>query len=212
AGHNQGYRGLEGTTHYRRIWFLKPAAGFGGVWFVLDEIVGSGDHTCQLWYHFAPGQVASDPARLRFWTAEDGGNVLLSVAASPDVTAEVRAGIASWNGLRELPVACVESRGLPAWFATALVPFRGKEPPQLGMQLLDTPAASGWRAVWIEQGPEAYLCAWPSPHERSVQEVGQVPLPDGEVFTVSGNGVAARFRRENQRWAAALVHQLTREP
>ena len=206
AGHSLGYRDLPGVIHYRRLWFLKPAADLGALWFIFDDVIGAGDHACQVWYHFAPAEIRLDAPRLCLWTAEDGGNLLLHILGGQPLTASLGKGIAVWNGLRELPVACIESRGLPAWFATVAVPFRGPQAPQWSVRMLDDAAMGRWRALWAEDGAQACLClASPVASAEETASVG-VALPDGTRVSFAGEGVAVRFRLTQGRWVPALVH------
>ncbi|MCX7599674.1 MAG: heparinase II/III family protein [Armatimonadetes bacterium] len=206
AGHNHGYRGFEGVTHHRRIWFLKPAAGLDAVWLILDDVTGAGDHTCQLWYRFAPAPVNLDAASLRVWTAEDGGNLVLNVLGQPQPVATLGRGIGVWDGLREVPVACFESRGVPAWFATVAVPFRGRQPPSWSVRALDDAAAAGWHGIWAENGAQA--CLWLCPPVGSGGERAQieVTLPDVGQVSFSGEGLAMRMRLQDKQWVPVLLH------
>lgn len=206
AGHNEGYRGLEGVIHHRRIWFLKPAAGLDAVWLILDDVTGAGDHTCQLWYRFAPARVNLDASGVRLWTAEGGGNLLLHILGEPQPVATLGAGLGVWDGLREVPVACVESRGLPAWFATVAVPFRRPPPPQWSVHVLDDAATAGWHGIWAHDGRQA--CLWLVPAAGSDAGAGPVGavLPDGTDVSFAGDALAVRFRLQDGRWTPALVH------
>lgn len=206
AGHNEGYRGLAGARHHRRIWFLKPAAGLDAVWLILDDVTGAGEHTCQLWYHFAPAQVNLDASGRRVWTAEEGGNLLLHVLGRPEPSATLGKGIGVWDGLREVPVACFESMGLPAWFATVAIPFRGRQPPQWSVRVLDDAGEAGWHAIWAEGGARA--CLWLSPRVDALQEAApaEVTLPDGKRVSFDGEGLALRLHLRERQWVPALLH------
>jgi hypothetical protein len=56
--YDAGYAGREETvTHRRAVLFAKP-----DYFLVLDEIAGTGVHTCETLFHFMPFRVAVDPA------------------------------------------------------------------------------------------------------------------------------------------------------
>lgn len=206
AGHNEGYRDLEGVSHHRRIWFLKAAAGLSPLWLILDDVVGVGDYDAQLWYRFAPADVHLDAARRRLWTAEDGGNLVLEVLGEPAPTATLGKGIGVWSGLREVPVACIATRGLPAWFATVAVPFRGQRPPEWQARLESPAEAEGRRILWVESGGEACLALAPRIGGGTDGPPASVMLPDGQRVMFSGEGLVLRLRKVKGAWLPVVAH------
>lgn len=129
AGHNEGYQGLPQVRHYRRIWFLKPRAGFSGLWLVLDDVRGEGSQEVQLRYRFAPLPLEQDPAAREVWTSTPAGNLLVGILEK-QARLEVGQDIAVWEKLTSVPVATFAQEGpLPLAFTSWLVPFRGPAPP-----------------------------------------------------------------------------------
>lgn len=203
AGHNEGYRGLKGVHHYRRLWFLKPFEGRPAMWVVLDDVIGEGEHEAQVRYRFAPLPVRHTPAASQVWTANADSNLLLRVVPEEQTRLEVTRGIAVWDKLTEVPVATFSQQGkLPAAFTSLLVPFRGETPPPYKAEVLPvSPSSDGARAVWITMGNEAILLVangLASLHDE--QRPVQVTLPDDGQLTMAAVGAVVWFARKEGQW------------
>ncbi len=125
ASHNGYARGRNPVIHRRTILFARP-----DYWVVSDELTGSGTHTLEFFFHFAPG-VKLEPSE-GFWLASIGGSRFLLLPAAAGVELRVAKGDESpaqgWSsqdyGHREpAPVLVGIARArLPARFHWILYP------------------------------------------------------------------------------------------
>jgi len=90
-GEHDGYRrGPHGVIHRRRVLHVPPES-----WIVVDDFRGSGEHTFDFYYHFAPDVEVSDPERDEAGVlirAEEAGLLLRLVADRPVTSAEIVRG------------------------------------------------------------------------------------------------------------------------
>jgi hypothetical protein len=201
AGHNDGYRGIEGARHDRRVWFLKPLEAQPALWLVLDEVTGPGEHESALRYRFAPGAVEADGLRVR--TAGEGPGLLIACAGSPTATLRVSEGIAAaaWEGLTKAPVAELMTSGaLPARFVSVLVPYRSAPPTVTVAERPIDPPQPGTRATWAALGGTAVLCLSDATAEM------RTSLPDGTRVDYAGAAAVIRFARDGDAWRPMALH------
>ena len=130
AGSHDGYERLAAPiTHHRQLLFVK-----GGYWVVVDDLVGSGEHTFDLYFHLMPGlQVELHPtARAVHATNEQGASLrivpvedsLSSVALFEGATNPIQGWVGLYSG-EKCPAPALRYRRImsaPARFCTVLYP------------------------------------------------------------------------------------------
>ncbi len=210
AGHNEGYEGLTDVRHHRRIWFLKPHDDFAGLWLILDDVIGAGEHTMQVRFRFGRVSLQTDADRHHVWTADDAGNLSIMAVAEKAISLTTGRAIAVLDDgkLTEAPVATFSRQGsLPLSLDTVLVPFRGQKPPAVSARRLETaPSAPNARAIWLEQGSRAWLVyADTLSSLRELTSRRAIRLPDGKQVQVSGASAVLEFVRRGRSWSPTAV-------
>ncbi|SRR5579871_741178 len=125
-GEHRGYERLNGpVSHKRRLTFRGA-----GCWLINDELLGSGEHTFDFYFHFAPGvdvHVVPAADELIQVVARSGGvslTLCFHCAARP--TAEILQGWVSPRYGRREPAPVLRFRvkaAAPLWAATVVVPI-----------------------------------------------------------------------------------------
>lgn len=205
AGHNEGYAGLPDVRHHRQIWFLKPQGEFGGLWLMVDQLTGSGEHEAQVWFRFAPVQVQANEAGKTVWTSGEGGNLSIRAVEANGVNLALTEGIAALDGgkLAKVPVARFARKAeLPQTFVTLVLPYRGQKPPEVKtIPLSVRPAPAQARAVWVEAGDRAWLLFTGAPASlQGTPPSHEVVLPDGSRVLLKAHGAGIGYAWERNRW------------
>lgn len=150
-GTNAGYRGLDGVTHTRKIAFLKP-----DYWVISDTANGSGEHEVTVNYPFAKDIAAViDPATGNCRTNNAAGNMVIAPVADSAFKGECYETDFP-RGDRLYPAQALKYSAklqLPATFAAALVPFKGKNAPKASV----TSVAPDCYKVDLADGTD-YVC------------------------------------------------------
>jgi heparan-sulfate lyase len=136
---NNGY---ESLAHRRTIWFVDRR-----FFVILDEAIGTADGTIDLHFQFSPGDVSVDTDRHTVTTAYEDANVLLSMPPNAPVTLETEPGWFAWKYGHREPRIAVRFRHAgpsPVCFLTVIVPFEGKDAPNVNVEGMDAspPGAS----------------------------------------------------------------------
>ncbi|MBP7937542.1 MAG: alginate lyase family protein [Phycisphaerae bacterium] len=130
AFENEAYPDL---LHRRSVWFVDHQ------WFViLDEAIGAASGRLDLHFQLAAGDATLNGQRKLAKTGFDDANVLVWTDPDAPVTMTEEEGWFAWAYGQRKPRKAFRYRhasGAPAWFLTALVPYRGIEPPQLSVAL-----------------------------------------------------------------------------
>jgi uncharacterized heparinase superfamily protein len=121
---HRGYSCLrDPVTHSRTIVFDKTAE----CWLVCDQIVGSGTHLCELYFHAAPGLVASldGTSRLILPAASSHGLLVMPLETVGLVSETLEGWVSPRYGVRvAAPVLRYTRRGrVPLSFVFLLFPF-----------------------------------------------------------------------------------------
>ncbi len=204
AGHNEGYGGVEGVTHHRRVLFVKPHGGRPGLWLVFDDIVGNGTHRADLHFRFAPSPMGADPNGSGVWTSDADANLLVRTVGAPLTLGEGIAVVAP-DGLRAVPVATARREGtLPFTFTSLLLPFRGAETPDVVLRELPVePPGAGARGTWVQWATGEALLVFVAPLESDDPDARYVVRgPDGFDAAMTAACAAIWLRREGDRWQA----------
>ncbi|MFC1888633.1 alginate lyase family protein [Thermodesulfobacteriota bacterium] len=124
AGCHNGYARSEAPVSVRRIVFYLK----GALWIVVDELDGIGEHDCEAFFHFPPGQVDCDGRLFRTANGSDGNLAVIPLFdegqrieiaegwVSPDYLAKERAFVGRAQCRVKAPDALV----------TFLVPVEGE--------------------------------------------------------------------------------------
>ena len=157
-GEHDGYRRMpRGVTHRRRVLYVPPDS-----WIVVDDFRGSGEHTFDFHYHFAPDVEVSGMEQDETGVlvrAEAAGMLLRLVAAQPLTSAELISGdtarIGGWasHGYGEKkPCATLRATltgAAPAAAMTFIVPH-GPRPPVV--RRLEVESGSGIACSYEHDG------------------------------------------------------------
>jgi len=204
AGRNEGYSGIDGVTHHRRVLFLKPQGERPGLWLVFDDIVGEGTHRADLRFRFTPSPMGADPDGSGVWTADTDGNLLLRTEGARLTTGE-GIGVVAPDGLRAVPAVTATKEGaLPLGFTSLLLPFAGAEPPGVSLRELPAePSGTGARGVWVQWGTDHALLVFVGPLRPDDPDTTyRIDGPDGFGAVVTATCAAIWLRREGDRWQA----------
>ncbi|MBN1346719.1 MAG: alginate lyase family protein [Phycisphaerae bacterium] len=119
--------------HRRSVWFVGKR-----LFVLLDEAIGEGEGRLDLHFQMAPGDVQIDQAGKRATTRFDDANVLVWSAPSIPVTLIEEEGWFAWSYGKRKPrtaFALRHERGAPAVFVTVLLPYRGRDVPEVSCEL-----------------------------------------------------------------------------
>jgi heparan-sulfate lyase len=125
---NESYPNL---LHRRTVWFVDRA-----FFVLLDEAIGGAPGALDLHFQVAPGPAVHDAAGHWAATGFDDANVLIWQGPSAPVTLEEEEGWFAWSYGKRTPRKAFRfrSRGpAPAAFVTVIVPYRGKERPEVAV-------------------------------------------------------------------------------
>lgn len=157
ASHD-GYRRLpEPVTHRRMVLFVKP-----DYWLVRDELIGTGRHQIDRYFHFAPGTAARNAGVASVEARGADGPGLAVVAVEPDlVTLDVldggRGPEDGWVAIgydkrtRAPVIRWRTTAALPLVLHTLLVPF-GDAPGEVGVDVRPREPGLGARALVVTIG------------------------------------------------------------
>jgi hypothetical protein len=152
-GEHDGYRRMpQAVTHRRRLLYVPPDS-----WIVVDDFRGSGEHTFDFHYHFAPDLEVSGLEQDETGVlvrAEEAGLLLRLVAAQPLTSAELIGGWASRAYGEKKPCATLRATltgPAPAAAMTFILPH-GARPPVV--RRLKVESGSGMACSYEHDGFE----------------------------------------------------------
>ena len=125
----------EGLRHRRTAWFVDKKFIV-----LLDEAVGDAEGTLDLHFQLAPGEALMEADENWATTRFDDANVLVWANPDADVSMHEEEGWHAWKYGHRRPRPAFRyrhRRSTPAAFLTLVVPYIGKEPPQVSAALPD---------------------------------------------------------------------------
>jgi hypothetical protein len=208
-GTHTGYMSLSQPVEHRRaIAFLKP-----DYWFIRDQLIGTGEHQIDRYFHFAPVQVVHDPETLaiRSCSAVEGNLTILPVEKENVMVDLMDAGetpdsgwLAQGYGKKsQSPVARFRTVAqVPIALHTLIVPFRTHplvvtiEPLALNI----SPQSSVSRAFAIDTGTTVDVVLFSSANQL---------VTFYETWATDGEVVYVRLDTQGAVQAGALLEGTT---
>ncbi len=134
-------------THRRSVWFVERK-----FFVILDEAIGDAEGQLDLHYQFAPGEVTMDASGCRAHTHFDDANVLVTCEGTKLVEEEGWFGWAYGHRTQRKACRFELSSEAPAFAVSCVVPYRGRDVPDVRVSSVDvTPGADR-----VQVGVEAF--------------------------------------------------------